>query len=104
MTNTVVFPPSPTFPSGMTISDDSDPTTGLGNGGHRVRFVPALKGALQCAGDALDRANSAASSRDVALQAASDAILAQGVVQTVLSGSLSLFHIDNNGNLIASDE
>ncbi|MET3527269.1 hypothetical protein [Phenylobacterium koreense] len=38
---------SATFPpevggDGSTVSDDSNPTTGLGNGGHRTRFVPAL--------------------------------------------------------------
>lgn len=27
---------------GSTVSDDNDPITGLGNGGHRQRFVPAL--------------------------------------------------------------
>ncbi len=37
MTNTVTFPAT-----GHVYTDDSDPTTGLGNGGHRVRFVPAL--------------------------------------------------------------
>lgn len=26
---------------GSTVTSDSDPTTGLGNGGHRDRFVPA---------------------------------------------------------------
>ncbi|ACT50860.1 hypothetical protein [Methylovorus glucosotrophus] len=37
-----------TFPTalggdGSTVSDDNDPVTGLGNGGHRTRFVPSLK-------------------------------------------------------------
>ena len=27
---------------GSTVTDDTNPTTGLANGGHRVRFVPAL--------------------------------------------------------------
>lgn len=38
---------SVTFPSSLggdnsTVTDDSSPTTGLGGGGHRTRFVPAL--------------------------------------------------------------
>lgn len=38
---------SVTFPvnlggDGSTVSDDANPTTGLANGGHRTRFVPAL--------------------------------------------------------------
>lgn len=45
---------SVTFPtslggSGVTISDDADPSTGLLNGGHRDRFVPALKGTVDMA-------------------------------------------------------
>jgi hypothetical protein len=39
---------SVTFPTaiggdGSTVSDDNDPTTGLGNDGHRTRFIPALQ-------------------------------------------------------------
>lgn len=45
---------SVTFPtrlggSGVTISDDADPNTGLLNGGHRDRFVPGLQGAVDMA-------------------------------------------------------
>ena len=28
--------------NGHTYTDDSDPSTGMGNGGHRTRFIPAL--------------------------------------------------------------
>lgn len=35
--------------SGITISDDADPNTGLANGGHRERFVPALQGTIDMA-------------------------------------------------------
>ena len=46
---------SVTFPtslggSGITVSDDANPNTGLANGGHRTRFVPALQGAVAMAG------------------------------------------------------
>lgn len=34
---------------GSTVSDDSNPTTGLANGGHRTRFVPALAQIVQVA-------------------------------------------------------
>ena len=45
---------SVTFPtrlggSGVTISDDADPNTGLLNGGHRDRFVPGLQGVVDMA-------------------------------------------------------
>ena len=48
---------SVTFPiayggDGSTITDDADPNTGLANGGHRERFVPALAGSVVMAGHA----------------------------------------------------
>jgi hypothetical protein len=50
-----------TFPAalggdGLTYTDDSDPSTGLANGGHRTRFVPALAGAVAMAQSAADAA------------------------------------------------
>ena len=40
--NTVYFDPA-VGGTGLTVSDDGHPTTGLDNNGHRVRFVPALQ-------------------------------------------------------------
>lgn len=51
--------------NGNSYSDDSNPTTGLANGGHRVRFVPALSDMLVEAGNA---AASAAESAGYAAQ------------------------------------
>ena len=56
---------------GSTVTDDSNPSTGMGNGGHRTRFVPALAQTVAVAGSAK---NSAAS----ALNAAATAINAPG--------------------------
>lgn len=51
--------------NGHVYTDDADPTTGLANGGHRVRFVPALSDvvavAAQVASNALVASNAAAS-------------------------------------------
>lgn len=41
MTNSVTFPPK-LGGDGSTVTDDDNATTGLGNGGHRTRFVPAM--------------------------------------------------------------
>lgn len=41
MTNSVTFPVS-LGGDGSTVTDDDNATTGLGNGGHRTRFVPAM--------------------------------------------------------------
>lgn len=48
---------SVTFRSGLTITDDADPNTGLANGGHRTRFVPALSGTVLAAAEAKDWAS-----------------------------------------------
>lgn len=52
---------SVTFPvdlggSGVTITDDTNPTTGLAAGGHRQRFVPALAQSVVMARTAQERA------------------------------------------------
>ena len=52
---------SATFPislggDGSTVSDDANPATGLANGGHRTRFVPALSQTVACLNGALTQA------------------------------------------------
>lgn len=51
----VTFPPS-LGGDGSTVSDDSNPATGLGNGGHRTRFVPAMGQTLACMNGAIAQA------------------------------------------------
>jgi hypothetical protein len=48
--------PSALGGSGSTYSDDSDPSTGLANGGHRTRLVPMLADAVAMAESAADSA------------------------------------------------
>ena len=55
MANSVTFPPS-LGGSGLTVTDDSNPTTGLANGGHRVRFVPALSQVVAVADNTVTKA------------------------------------------------
>lgn len=55
MANSVTFPPS-LGGSGLTVTDDSSPTTGLANGGHRARFVPALSQVVAVAGNTVTKA------------------------------------------------
>lgn len=45
-----------------TVTDDSNPTTGLGNGGHRTRLVPALAQVVAVAGSAVASATAAQNS------------------------------------------
>lgn len=42
--------------NGVTYTDDSNPATGMGNGGHRVRFIPALGNFLIEAEDTISEA------------------------------------------------
>ena len=51
---------SATFPpevggSGLTVTDDANPTTGLANGGHRKRFVPALSQVVAVASNTVNQ-------------------------------------------------
>lgn len=66
---------SVTFPTefggdGNTYTDDANPTTGLANVGHRLRFVPCLAGAVDMAAWAKQQADASYANR---LQAAADA-------------------------------
>lgn len=65
---------SVTFPisvggDGSTVSDDASATTGLANGGHRTRFVPALGQIVGIAQNLVNSATSASSSAALALNA-----------------------------------
>ena len=54
---------------GSTVTDDSDPTTGLDAGGHRTRFVPALAQVVAVAANTVTKAQEAAASAASALSA-----------------------------------
>ena len=41
---------------GSTVTDDANPTTGLANGGHRKRFVPALSQVVAVASNTVNQA------------------------------------------------
>lgn len=47
---------------GSTITDDSNPSTGLANGGHRTRYVPSLANIVSVGNFSLTKANAAAAS------------------------------------------
>lgn len=68
MTNSVTFPPN-LGGDGSTVTDDDNATTGLGNGGHRTRFVPAMGQVVAVANVLTQRitANSDTSSTSVAI-------------------------------------
>lgn len=61
--NTVTFPE---FAGGATFTDDSNPDTGMGAGGHRQRFIPSLAAVVTVAADVVEK-------HDAAVQAKNDA-------------------------------
>lgn len=76
MTNTVTV-------NGHTYTDDADPSTGMGNGGHRTRLVPMLADAVVVAGQvAADRVQTGLDVIATAASAASAAAIAGAFVGT----------------------
>ena len=70
--------------SGLTVTDDANPTTGLANGGHRARFVPALAQVVAVAQHVVDTAEDVNADKLVAQQAVVDAQgYAQDAAQTL---------------------
>ena len=77
MTNTVYFDPA-VGGTGLTVTDDGNPTTGLDNDGHRKRLVPAFSNVVQVAKFVVDTASDIGDDVIAAQQAVVDA---QGYVQ-----------------------
>lgn len=71
----VTFTPS-TGGDSSTVTDDASATTGLANGGHRVRFIPALTQVVNTAQMAVDKAAAASSSASAAAVSAASAAMA----------------------------
>ncbi|WP_417788231.1 hypothetical protein [Stutzerimonas xanthomarina] len=80
----VTFPPE-LGGDGSTVTDDDNPATGLGNDGHRERFIPALKNAVAVTGNAKDSAAQARSDRLTATSAAAQAVSAKGAAEKAAS-------------------
>ena len=79
----VTFPPE-VGGSGLTVTDDANPTTGLANGGHRAHFVPALAQVVAVAQHVVDTASGIGDDVIAAQQAVVDAQgYAQDAAQTL---------------------
>ena len=72
---------------GSTVTDDANPTTGLADGGHRPRFVPALSQVVAVAANTVTKANEAAASALAASDSASAASTAGSVAGAVAGAS-----------------
>lgn len=81
----VTFPPE-VGGNGSTVTDDANPTTGLANGGHRARFVPALAQVVAVAQHVVDTAKDVAAVAPL-LQPAIDAAAMATAAATAASDS-----------------
>ena len=83
MANTVYFDPA-VGGTGLTVTDDGNPTTGLDNDGHRERLVPAFSNVVQVAKFVVDTASDISDDAIAAQQAVVDAQgYAQDAAQTL---------------------
>jgi len=95
VTATVTFLPS-VGGDNSTVTDDSNGTTGLANGGHRLRFVPALAQTVAVASNVVSNAVAVAANTAAAAASAASAISAPGTQATSTTsltpgtGSMSL--------------
>lgn len=87
MVNSVTFPSS-LGGDNSTVDDSSSPTTGLGNNGHRTRFIPALSQTVVMAQTAVAVASNAAASAATATTKAGEAsVSASAAAASALSAS-----------------
>ena len=78
--NTVYFDPA-VGGTGLTVSDDGHPQTGLDNNGHRVRFVPALQNLVYIGAFVKKRAVDVDAAVDEVMDVLDDAIAAKNTIE-----------------------
>ena len=81
---------------GSTVTDDSNASTGLANGGHRTRFVPAMgqvvavaNYVVTTAGDVSVDATAASGSASAAATSASNALASENAASSIAAGVLA---------------
>ena len=83
--------------SGLTVTGDANPTTGLANNGHRARFVPALAQVVAVAQHVVDTAEDVNVDKLAAQQAVIDA---QGYAQEAANSAADAQQVVLNGAAI----
>lgn len=98
MVNSVTFP-ADLGGNGLTYTDDDDPDTGLGNDGHRTRFVPILSQTVLMAQAAKDYGEvaqqAAGSASDYFATSTSELTMAAGSKSIVLAEAGKAFAVDD---------
>lgn len=93
MANTVYFDPA-VGGTGLTVTDDGNPTTGLDNDGHRARFVPALAQVVAVASNTVTKATEAAASALAAANSATAAAASLTETESYAEIVMSVANID----------
>ena len=78
--NTVYFDPA-VGGTGLTVSDDGNPQSGLDNNGHRVRFVPALQNLVYIGAFVKQRAVDVDAAVDEVMDVLDEAIAAKNTIE-----------------------
>lgn len=102
MVNSVTFPSS-LGGDNSTVDDSNSPTTGLGNNGHRTRFIPALSQTVIMAQTAVTGASNAAASAATASAAATTATTKAGeAAASASSAAASALSASNDADDVAA--
>jgi len=91
MANSVYFDPA-LGGDGSTVTDDNNPTTGLGNNGHRYRFVPALSQTVVMAGTAKNSAQTATTKATEAAASAAAALASEDAAELSATAALQMLN------------
>lgn len=99
MTNSVTFPTS-LGGDGSTVTDDDNASTGLGNGGHRTRFVPAMGQVVAVANVLTQRlaANSDTSASSVAIATGNKTFVTAGFYEWAVGMWVTITSAANPAN------
>ena len=84
--NTVYFDPA-VGGTGLTVSDDGNPVSGLDADGHRVRFVPALQNLVYIGAFVKQRAVDVDAAVDEVMDVLDDAIAAKNTIEQYVDDS-----------------
>ena len=98
--NTVYFDPA-VGGTGLTVSDDGDPVSGLDADGHRVRFVPALQNLVYIGAFVKKRAVDVDAAVDEVMDVLDDAIAAKNTIEQYVDDAKAIADDSADSALLA---